>query len=331
MASGFKAGQCIKGKVDTYVLSKQLHKDIWTATSSSLGKVIIKSAPKHRLDNERNVLEHFHARPGIRQLLDETQDPDPPSLVLQHLDDNLLHASNQKRLGKTEIKFVAKRILEALHVKPDNILINYSIDSCSGPYRFREVALGDCGDACFVDPEDDLKLGEHGHVIGAHMFRSPEAMLNLRWGTATDIWSFGTTHRSSRPSPAQPLTLTCPTQLISLIWGSGWHIFKPDPKDAQPDDEAYPNHVLVKQIAFFGPFPLTYSDLLPQEDGRWEFVGDATQYIIDKQKWKPFARAEDKELAEEDRTFICRIMKLDPRDRPTARELLLDPWLGDVE
>jgi casein kinase II subunit alpha len=80
--------------------------------SSSLGKVIIKSAPKYRLNNERDVVNHFHARQGIRQLLDETQDP--PSLVLKYLDDNLLAASNSKRLGKPEIKFIAKRILEAL-------------------------------------------------------------------------------------------------------------------------------------------------------------------------------------------------------------------------
>jgi hypothetical protein len=59
---------------------------------------------------------------------------------------------------------------------------------------------------------------------------------------------------------------------------------------------------------------LSYFDFLPQEDERWEFIGDAIQYIIDHQKWKPFAKAEDKELAEEDRTFICKIMKLDPRD-----------------
>jgi casein kinase II subunit alpha len=75
---------------------------------------------------------------------------------------------------------------------------------------------------------------------------------------------------------------------------------------------------------------LSYFDFLPQQDERWEFIGDATQYIIDQKKWRPFAKAEDKELAEEDRTFICKIMKLDPRDRPTARELLQDPWLKDV-
>jgi casein kinase II subunit alpha len=76
-----------------------------------------------------------------------------------------------------------------LDIKPDNILVNYGTD----PYRFKQVELGDCGDACIVNPRDHLKIGETGHLIGAHMFRSPEAMLNLRWGTPTDIWSFGTT------------------------------------------------------------------------------------------------------------------------------------------
>jgi casein kinase II subunit alpha len=32
-----------------------------------------------------------------------------------------------------------------------------------------------------------------GPHIGAAIFRSPEAMMQLRWGQSTDIWSFGTT------------------------------------------------------------------------------------------------------------------------------------------
>jgi casein kinase II subunit alpha len=115
--------------VGSYILSKQLHKDIWTATyeallinrsplsltlnrNPSLGKVIIKSAPKYRLEIERNVLMHFNGRPRIRRLLDETQNP--PSLVLKRLDDNPLNVSNQKRLETPEIKFIVKRIIEAL-------------------------------------------------------------------------------------------------------------------------------------------------------------------------------------------------------------------------
>jgi len=93
--------------------------------SSSLGKVIIKSAPKYRLDNERDVLKHFHARPGIRQLLDETQDPS--SIVLKHLDDDILIASNSKRLEKSEIKFIAKSILVGLQTFHENGYVHTGI------------------------------------------------------------------------------------------------------------------------------------------------------------------------------------------------------------
>lgn len=35
----------------------------------------------------------------------------------------------------------------------------------------------------------------------------------------------------------------------------------------------------------------------------------------------------DEELLKEDRDFIMRMMKLDPRDRPTAKDILQDEWL----
>lgn len=73
-----------------------------------------------------------------------------------------------------------------LDIKPDNILVNYGRD----PARFSDVQVGDCGDTCMVDPEADPL---QGHDIGAAIFRSPEAMLNLRWKAPTDIWSFGAT------------------------------------------------------------------------------------------------------------------------------------------
>jgi serine/threonine protein kinase len=37
-----------------------------------------------------------------------------------------------------------------------------------------------------------------------------------------------------------------------------------------------------------------------------------------------------KELSEKDKAFIMRIMKLDPRDRPTAADLLEDAWFQDM-
>lgn len=41
---------------------------------------------------------------------------------------------------------------------------------------------------------------------------------------------------------------------------------------------------------------------------------------------KPFEYVADREITKEDKAFILKIMKLDPRDRPTAKELLQDEW-----
>lgn len=149
-------------------------------------------------------------------MLDETNNP--PSLILQFLDDHILHASNVKTLESADVKFVAKRVLQAIRalhdegythtgtflktrilmlrltflltdVKPDNILVNYG----TGSSRFADVQLADFGDVTRIDPEDYLKVGLDGPHMGAAFFRSPEAMMQLRWGQSTDIWSFGTT------------------------------------------------------------------------------------------------------------------------------------------
>lgn len=72
-----------------------------------------------------------------------------------------------------------------IDVKPDNILVNFG----SSESRFSDIKLADCGDSTHVDAVVEE------HIIGATIFRSPEAMLNLIWGPATDIWSLGATVR----------------------------------------------------------------------------------------------------------------------------------------
>lgn len=50
-------------------------------------------------------------------MIDEIKDPsEPPAIVLKHLQDDLLQASIKKTLSKRELKYVARRILEALKV-----------------------------------------------------------------------------------------------------------------------------------------------------------------------------------------------------------------------
>lgn len=74
--------------------------------------VIIKTAPDFLLRNERDILKRFQTTPSLRRLIDEVQDP--PLLVLEHLDSNLLIESGAKKLQSSEAKHVTKAVLQAL-------------------------------------------------------------------------------------------------------------------------------------------------------------------------------------------------------------------------
>ncbi|TKA76808.1 hypothetical protein B0A49_00544 [Cryomyces minteri] len=250
MTPTLKIGQALKGVKDTYSVAKQLHDKIWSATSTSCTGVVVKTAPKSRLHREQEILRRFQGHPCIRQLVDHVDDP--PYLVLEQLERDASKASGEAKLARSDIKLIARNILEALKslheegiahtdVKPDNVLLNFDSDGA----RVVEAKLADFGDAWDVGHDVDPK-GE-GHIIGAAIFRSPEAMLQMRWATPTVIWSFGAT-------------------LISLIWGKNWHMFKPTQVSA--DDEEYPTHVLIQQARFFGPFPLSYEDAIDAEQNR---------------------------------------------------------------
>jgi len=108
-------------------------------------------------------------------------------------------------------------------------------------------------------------------------------------------------------------------------------MFKPDPKDATFDDEDYLFHIIIRQLAHFGPVPISYLDLIPKEDTEnWSILATAVQFIKDNNRQRPFNLIQDECLTDEDREFLLKVMKLDPRDRPTAEELLQDKWFNGV-
>jgi serine/threonine protein kinase len=79
--------------------------------------VIIRGVQHSRIHNERDVLLKFQEQTPLRRLLDEIVQPSqPPGIVLQHLDDDLLAAGKKKRLNRAEIKHIAKIILQALAI-----------------------------------------------------------------------------------------------------------------------------------------------------------------------------------------------------------------------
>lgn len=63
-------------------------------------------------------MRKFQSRaPHLRCLIDEIVEPaDLSTIMFNHLEDDLLTASNAKKLSGREIKYVSKSVLEALKV-----------------------------------------------------------------------------------------------------------------------------------------------------------------------------------------------------------------------
>lgn len=90
--------------------------------------------------------------------------------------------------------------------------------------------------------------------------------------------------------------------------------------------EEYDLEILKQQFRYFGPFP----------DDIGEAINDATAEIIlylmreiSYSEVGLFSRISEKEICREDKAFISKIMKMDWRARPTAKELLQDDWFLD--
>ncbi|KAK7723277.1 hypothetical protein SLS63_008930 [Diaporthe eres] len=131
----------------------------------------------------------------------------------------------------------------------------------------------------------------------------PEATLQLHWGTATDVWSFG-------------------NAILSLLYGGDYHLFNPAIEGLTPDDDDYFFTVLKRMYKFFGPFPSNYSDN-PDTMTVINFFNNSGP------PEKPFRLVTTKEISAADKKFLLKVMKLDPRERPTVEELLEDEWFTE--
>ncbi|PTU24175.1 hypothetical protein P175DRAFT_0513207 [Aspergillus ochraceoroseus IBT 24754] len=147
-------------------------------------------------------------------------------------------------------------------------------------------------DNIFVNYKDgenrfsDVQLGDLGG--------SPEVLMETPWNTATDIWSFG-------------------TALISLIYGGDFNLFRP--RTVPYGHEEYNLEVLKQQFRYFGPFPEKYAEIASPE------TVPAILYLMHE-----IPQQRNVEVSLKDKAFISKIMMLDWRDRPTAKELLRDKW-----
>ncbi|QSS62183.1 hypothetical protein I7I51_04360, partial [Histoplasma capsulatum] len=85
---------------------------------------------------------------------------------------------------------------------------------------------------------------------------------------------------------------------INLIYGGNFNIFRP--RTVPYDHEQYGLEVLKQQFRYFGP-----------------------EEIAIKNNAVPL---DDREIFAKDKVFIGKIVKMDWRDRPTARKILANEW-----
>lgn len=88
----------------------------------------------------------------------------------------------------------------------------------------------------------------------------------------------------------------------------------------------YDTAIVVHQHQWFGPFPISYKKFA-DKDTQEAIIGIMS--AVPPEKLKPFQYLNEREICNEDKAFILKIMKLDPRDRPIVRELLQDEWFTE--
>lgn len=106
-----------------------------------------------------------------------------------------------------------------------------------------------------------------------------------------------------------------------MIFGGDFNIFRP--KKARYGDEDYNVRVVESQFRYFGPFPAKIREILDEETFTSVLC---LMHLNPPEKMIPFRFVTEREVVKEDKEFILRIMKMDWRDRPTAKELLEDEW-----
>lgn len=124
---------------------------------------------------------------------------------------------------------------------------------------------------------------------------------------------------------APPCIILC-LQIISLIYGDNWHMFNPGNDGLGVDHDEYELAILKKHHQFLGLFPVSYNDISDPDGIRLIVMA---MEGVPAEKMKPFHAITTREMAREDNAFLLKLMKLDPRDRPTAGEILEDEWFRE--
>ena len=107
----------------------------------------------------------------------------------------------------------------------------------------------------------------------------------------------------------------------------GGRIFSP--VNVNDDDEVYRTTILATQCACFGPLPKQFVDYYFDDDTT-EFIDAFERLVSLRGGRKLYRNTLAVKMSTEAVDFLDRLMKLDPRDRPSAQDLLQDQWFSGV-
>ncbi|KAK2790212.1 hypothetical protein FQN52_005707 [Onygenales sp. PD_12] len=157
----------------------------------------------------------------------------------------------------------------------------------------------DFGDARVADQE-------HDDLIMPGPYRAPEVVMQTKWNCAVDIWSFGMV---------------------------AWHFVASKPLFSGRDPETnehHDGHLIAELGAVLGPPPseLMHRSRLSIGLGKWKKLVPMPDITLEKLAAGNIQGAEDKDK-ERFLRFLRRILCWLPEERPSAKDLIFDPWLMD--
>lgn len=91
------------------------------------------------------------------------------------------------------------------------------------------------------------------------------------------------------------------------------------------DHEYYDVEIFKKHHRCFGPFPLSYEEIADRQRLAvitWVMQNSPAEML------RPFHLTTPRGICVEDKEFVLKTMKFDPRDRPSTQELLGDKWFN---
>ncbi|KAI1423748.1 kinase-like protein [Xylaria sp. FL1777] len=259
-----------------------------------------------------SLQKHVEHSPHVRTAVDSI--PERHMFVFPCLEKGLLHVDTRalSSVAKKAIIRDALTGLADLHdehiihtdIKPTNIMM----DSCkqqNGDLEWCNVQITDLEAAVVLPPK---ARGLTDRLSGNHFWRSPEAWARGIQNTPSDIYSFA---------------------IVAIFaWTGNMVFFSDEANRASPEEQA--KLILSRHLSFFTSDEEDFDGFIAYHGGEGsafiERIKELAITFTEENPRLPFGRWQ--QVDPQFRDLVCKMTRLDPFRRITAREALQHPWFA---